>query len=79
MVESIEVYEVGTEVVLSDGVDAKIVTVAIHAGNMVQYECSWWSSKTRTRDWFTVEDFKEIGKKDKPTKIGFLRTTNSEQ
>ena len=74
MAEAIEVYGVGTEVVLSDEVDAKIVTIAIHAGNMVQYECAWWSSKARTRDWFTVEDFIEIGEKDKPTKIGFLRS-----
>ena len=72
MVDTLEVYEVGTDVVLSEDIQAKIVTVAIHAENIVQYECAWWSGETRTRDWFTLDDF-TVKNHEEPTKIGFLR------
>jgi len=72
MVNELEVYEVGTKVVLAEDIKAKIVTVAIHAGNIVQYECAWWNSGARIRDWFVLGDF-TVAKEESPMKIGFAR------
>ena len=71
--KNLDVYNVGTNVSLTESVSAKIITVAIHADNAVQYECAWWNGDMRTREWFTSDDFINIGKKDTPMKIGFLR------
>ena len=45
-----DVYKVGTKVLLHDSedVEATIVTVAIHSGDYVQYECSWWAGHARS-------------------------------
>jgi len=71
--DSIEIYNVGTEVELTEGVNAKIITIAIHENNSVQYECAWWSGDNRAKEWFTSSDFLSIGEKDSITKIGFVR------
>ena len=70
MVDALEVYEVGTKVVLEEDIEAKIVQVAIHAGNWVQYECAWWNGGSRVREWFVVDDF-TVAKKKNLMKIGF--------
>ena len=69
----IEIYSVGTPVALTENVDAKIITIAIHENNHVTYECSWWSGDSRTKDWFSSSDFLNVGEKESTTKIGFLR------
>ena len=69
----LNIYEVGTKVKLNDNdLIAKIVTVAIHASNVIQYECAWWSGEARVRDWFGEDDILEVidGTKSK-NKIGF--------
>ena len=71
--DSIEIYNVGTEVELTEGVNAKIITIAIHENNSVQYECAWWSGESRAKEWFTSSDFLSTGEKDSVTKIGFIR------
>tara|TARA_R110002051_G_scaffold43257_1_gene88557 strand:+ start:195 stop:428 length:234 start_codon:yes stop_codon:yes gene_type:complete len=69
---TLEIYSVGTKVRLNDDdLVAKIITVAIHAADAVQYECSWWAGEARSRDWFSADDILEIiGDIDKRT-IGF--------
>jgi hypothetical protein len=69
----LEIHSVGTSVALTESVDAKILTIAIHENNSVTYECSWWSGDSRTKDWFSASDFLSVGKKDPITKIGFIR------
>ena len=71
---TIEIHSVGTSVALTESVDAKIITIAIHENNSVQYECAWWSGDTRTKDWFSSNDFLSVGEKDPNTKIGFIRS-----
>jgi hypothetical protein len=71
---NIEIHSVGTSVALTESVDAKIITIAIHENNSVQYECAWWSGDTRTKDWFSSNDFLSVGKKDPSIKIGFIRS-----
>ena len=73
MANTLDIYEVGTRVKLNDdNLEAKIITVAIHASNVVQYECAWWSGEARVRDWFGEDDILEVidGTKSK-NKIGF--------
>ena len=71
--KTIDIYSVGTEVSLAEKVDAKIITVAIHDSNVVTYECAWWNGDSRSKDWFSSDDFVSVGGKDDVTKIGFLR------
>jgi|TARA_R110000765_G_scaffold186294_1_gene291966 hypothetical protein len=70
---TIDVHNVGTSVALTENIDAKITTIAIHENNSITYECSWWSGESRTKDWFSASDFLSIGEKDTVTKIGFIR------
>jgi|TARA_R110000824_G_scaffold397091_1_gene599518 uncharacterized protein YodC (DUF2158 family) len=69
--KTLNIHSVGTEVSLTEGINAKIMSVSIHQNNVVQYECVWWSGDTRTRDMFSEDDFISTGKKVAPTKIGF--------
>ena len=71
--DNIEIHGVGTSVALTETIDAKIITVAIHENNAVTYECSWWNGDTRTKDWFSASDFLSVGEKEAVTKIGFIR------
>ena len=71
--DSIDIYGVGTTVSLTEKVEAKIITVGIHQDNTVTYECAWWNGDSRTKGWFSADDFICIGKKKPDTKIGFLR------
>jgi len=71
---TIEIHSVGTSVALTETVDAKIITIAIHENNSVTYECSWWNGDTRSKDWFSASDFLSVGEKDPITKIGFIRS-----
>ncbi len=71
--DTIDVHSVGTSVALTESLDAKIITIAIHENNAVAYECSWWSGESRSKDWFSSSDFLSVGDKDPSTKIGFTR------
>tara|TARA_Y100000004_G_scaffold168036_1_gene201073 strand:+ start:92 stop:322 length:231 start_codon:yes stop_codon:yes gene_type:complete len=73
MASTLNIYEVGTKVKLNDDdLEAKIVTVAIHASNVIQYECAWWSGEARVRDWFAEDDILEVvDSSKKKNKIGF--------
>jgi|TARA_R110000824_G_scaffold353263_2_gene540406 uncharacterized protein YodC (DUF2158 family) len=69
--KTLDIYSVGTEVSLTENINAKIMSISIHANDVVQYECAWWNGDTRTRDLFIESDFISVGKKSTPTKIGF--------
>ena len=69
--KTLDIYSVGTEVSLTENISAKIMSVSIHANDVVQYECAWWNGDTRTRDLFIESDFISVGKKAISTKIGF--------
>ena len=73
MANTLDIYEVGTKVLLNDDdLEAKIITVAIHASNVIQYECAWWSGEARVRDWFAEDDILEvIGSSKVKNTIGF--------
>jgi uncharacterized protein YodC (DUF2158 family) len=67
----IEVYPVGTVVLLEEDVEAKVITVSLHDGDYVQYECAWWSGQSRSREWFSEGDILKIVDVKKKRKIGF--------
>ena len=69
----LELYSIGTLVSLTESIDAKIISIAIHENNSITYECSWWNGCVRTKDWFSSGDFLSVGKKEDVTKIGFIR------
>ena len=70
-----EVYKPGTKVSLDEKTEATIVTVALHVGDYVQYECAWWSGGARTREWFHEDEILEIVDTSKPkVQIGFHNT-----
>ena len=69
-----EVYEPGTKVILDEDLHATIITVSIHAGNYIQYECAWWSGSSRTREWFTEDDIVKLDKREEGLQIGFVNT-----
>ena len=71
--KTLEVYQAGTLVKLTETLEAKIVTVNIRRESIVTYECSWWTGESRTREWFYADDFLEIlqDKSAKKQKIGF--------
>jgi len=73
---TIEIHNTGTLVTLTESIEAKIISIAIHENNSVTYECSWWNGDTRTKDWFSDSDFLSVGKKEEVTKIGFIRHKN---
>jgi hypothetical protein len=70
---TIEIYRVGTSVTLTENINAKIITIAIHDNDTVQYECAWWCGDTRAKEWFTASDFLSVGDKAAAVKIGFIR------
>tara|TARA_B100001778_G_C18051493_1_gene389982 strand:+ start:148 stop:396 length:249 start_codon:yes stop_codon:yes gene_type:complete len=76
--DTINIYGVGTTVCLTEKLEAKIITVAIHSENTVMYECAWWNGDSRTKDWFSADDFVSIGEKKADVKIGFRFTLAEE-
>tara|TARA_Y100000296_G_scaffold64564_1_gene75819 strand:- start:396 stop:632 length:237 start_codon:yes stop_codon:yes gene_type:complete len=78
MTNLLELYPVGTKVLLTEDISAVIITTSIHDGNMVQYECAWWNGKSRTREWFNASEILGVDEDVKPTKIGFLRDGENE-
>ena len=72
MANTLNIYEVGTKVLLNDDdLEAKIITVAIHASNVIQYECAWWSGEARVRDFAEDDILEVIDSSKKKNKIGF--------
>ena len=72
-IKTLEVYKTGTWVKLSEEVEAKIITVAIHSDTYVTYECAWWNGESRVKEWFDPSDFESVGECKEPIKIGFHR------
>ena len=71
--DKLEVYPVGTHVNLTDSVNAKIITVAIHSDTYVTYECAWWNGESRVKEWFDPSDFESVGECKEPIQSGFHR------
>ena len=73
MSNCLEIYPVGTFVNLTEEINAKIITVAIHSDTYVTYECAWWTGESRVKEWFEAEDFESVGESKERIKIGFHR------
>ena len=52
----LDVYGVGTEVLIGDHVPAVITAICIRSENHVTYECAWWDGNQRHCDWIESEE-----------------------
>ncbi len=67
----IEVYDVGTLVVIGGDIEGFVVCVAIYANDRIMYQVSWWNGKTRNCEW--LEDWEVIHKAPCTSKVvGFI-------
>jgi hypothetical protein len=76
---SIEVYRVGQDVKIGVGeklITAKVLQIAIHANESVQYQVVWWDGRTRKVEWLEAIEARCVrsnyaGTLTKSDKIGF--------
>jgi len=66
----IEVMQVGSPVMLSGDIPARITSIWIEDKCRIQYQCAWWEGRTRRCEW--IEQF-EVVRTDETQgmKIGF--------
>jgi hypothetical protein len=66
----IEVFKIGSPVVLGTLVKAVITGVLIREHNYITYECSWWDGSSHHCKWLDeIEVRRDVG--SAPMKIGF--------
>ena len=68
---SLEFYNVGTKIKLTDDVYGIIIGVSIASNNCITYKCGWWNGRSYATETFNASDIEAIVTTEK-TKIGFL-------
>ena len=68
-----EVYKPGTEVLLKNELPAIVIGVSIYGDVAVQYQCAWWSGRSRNKDWIKPSEIVSAAKRDSKMKIGFKK------
>lgn len=66
--DAIEVYAVGSTVLLGDVISAQVVTVEI-SENGVRYECVWWDDRTRNLEWLNAWEVRPDNDKARITRV----------
>ena len=56
--KQLEVYAIGTEVLVGGDIPAKILRLEIAENDLVRYECTWWDDRTRKIEWFNSSELK---------------------
>lgn len=72
----VQVYETGTHVCISPGVDdvvAKVLSVQIR-GDLVTYEVVWWNGRERIERWIDASEVRPT-RSATSRQIGFLPNT----
>ena len=67
--EVIEVFMVGSPVIVGQDITATVIGVEIREKN-IRYECAWWSGRERKTDWLESIEVRRADKSAE-TKIGF--------
>jgi uncharacterized protein YodC (DUF2158 family) len=67
---TLEFYNVGTKVKLTDDVHGTIIGVSIGPNHSISYQCGWWNGRSYTTETFNASDIEAIVTTEK-TKIGF--------
>lgn len=52
----IEVYAIGTNVVIDGDIPATIRAVTIYSPTWIKYLCVWWDERNRKEEWLTVDE-----------------------
>lgn len=68
---SLEFYNVGTKVKLTDDVYGNIISVNISSNHSISYECGWWNGRSYSTQTFNSSDIEAVVTTEK-TKIGFI-------
>lgn len=50
---SVKVWDVGSEVVIGGDIKATITAISVRQGHSIQYECIWWIDGTRHSAWLS--------------------------
>lgn len=66
----IEVYRVGSEVVIEKNIKALIQEVLISSKQQIQYKCVWWNGNTRISEWLYPNEID--GRYEDQERIGFF-------
>jgi hypothetical protein len=52
----IEIYTIGTAVVIDGDISAVVRGVTIYSATWVKYCCVWWDERTRREEWLTADE-----------------------
>lgn len=66
----IEVFKIGTNVIIGDNIAKGVITGIKIRGNYINYEISYYLNGEYNQKWLTEYEFNTIGEK-KQDKIGF--------
>jgi hypothetical protein len=68
---SLEFYNIGTRVKLTDDVYGTIICVSIGPNHAITYKCGWWSGRSYCTEIFNSSDIEAVVTTEK-TRIGFI-------
>lgn len=68
---TLEFYNIGTKVKLTDDVYGTIITVSIGPNHSISYKCGWWSGRTYFIETFNSSDIEAVVTTEK-IRIGFI-------
>jgi hypothetical protein len=57
----IEVYAIGTSVIIDGDIPATVRAVTIYSDTWVKYCCVWWDERTRREEWLTPDEIQFKG------------------
>jgi hypothetical protein len=66
--KTIDVYAIGSEVLLDGRVSARIVTIRIEPGTVV-YECVYWDELARRSEWVEAWEILPDGEKTRTARV----------
>lgn len=59
MVTTLEVYEIGSEVIIDGDIPAVITAFEVRGKvGLITYQCAWWEDRTRKSEWLTENEVK---------------------
>lgn len=58
MKSQIEVFQVGSPVIIGDHIEATILTICIYNQLRITYQVAWWDGNTRKSEWLEEDEVK---------------------
>jgi uncharacterized protein YodC (DUF2158 family) len=68
---SLEFYNIGTKVKLTDDVHGSIICVSIGPNHSITYKCGWWNGRSYCTETFNSSEIEAVVTTEK-TRIGFV-------